>query len=152
MWCSRSESSRTWQNISLGTVSDSTQTSLFHNLQVLQLIHEYLLFNCNLTPTGPARIQPKPELYMQNVIESCPFKSVMSFVVGGGLGAFMGLFSSSIAPHHTRQVENIKYKHWILISKVVLLTDGYKRDIDRYEEHNCQQCERICIYWFCLCR
>lgn len=53
---------------------------------------------------GPARIQPKPELYMQNVIESCPFKSVMSFVVGGGLGAFMGLFSSSIAPHHTRQM------------------------------------------------
>lgn len=37
---------------------------------------------------------------MQSVVESCPFKSVMSFVVGGALGGFMGLFSSSIAPHH----------------------------------------------------
>ena len=53
---------------------------------------------------GPARIQPKEELYMQTVIESCPFKSGMSFMVGGALGAFMGLFSSSIAPHHTVQV------------------------------------------------
>ena len=43
---------------------------------------------------------------MQSVIESCPFKSVMSFVVGGALGGFMGLFSSSIAPHHqTVQVQ-----------------------------------------------
>ena len=42
--------------------------------------------------------------FMQAVIESCPFKSGMSFVVGGALGAFMGLFSSSIAPHHTVQV------------------------------------------------
>merc|ERR1719452_405041 len=49
---------------------------------------------------GPARIQEKPELMMQSLIESCPFKSCMSFVVGGALGGFMGLFSSSIAPHH----------------------------------------------------
>ena len=54
--------------------------------------------------SGPARIQPQAELHMQRVIESCPFKSGMSFVVGGALGAFMGLFSSSIAPHHTVQV------------------------------------------------
>ena len=26
---------------------------------------------------------------------------IMSFVVGGALGGFIGLFSSSIAPHHT---------------------------------------------------
>lgn len=50
---------------------------------------------------GTARIQAREELMMQNVIESCPFKGVMSFVVGGALGAFLGLFSSSIAPHHT---------------------------------------------------
>ena len=48
---------------------------------------------------GPARIQAREELMMQNVMESCAFKSGMSFVVGGALGAFMGLFSSSIAPH-----------------------------------------------------
>ena len=50
---------------------------------------------------GPARAQEKPELMVQNIMESCAFKSFASFVIGGGLGAFMGLFSSSIAPHHT---------------------------------------------------
>lgn len=34
-------------------------------------------------------------------MESCPFRAGMSFVVGGALGAFLGLFSSSIAPHQT---------------------------------------------------
>ena len=38
------------------------------------------------------------------MMESCPVKSVMSMIVGGALGAFMGLFSSSIAPHHTHQM------------------------------------------------
>ena len=33
--------------------------------------------------------------------ESCPLKACMSYVVGGAMGAFMGLFQSSIAPHHT---------------------------------------------------
>ena len=32
------------------------------------------------------RIQHKDELLMHNVMESCVFKSVMSFVVGGALG------------------------------------------------------------------
>ena len=41
---------------------------------------------------------------MQRVTESCAFKSVMSCVVGGAVGAFMGLFNSSIAPHHTHQM------------------------------------------------
>ena len=50
---------------------------------------------------GLAREQPIEEKRMQAVMESCPFKGVMSFVVGGALGAFLGLFSSSIAPHHT---------------------------------------------------
>lgn len=50
---------------------------------------------------GPARIQTREELMMANVMESCPFRGVMSFVVGGAMGAFLGLFSSSIAPHHT---------------------------------------------------
>ena len=51
---------------------------------------------------GPARVQPREELMMSKVIESCPFKGMMSFVVGGALGAFLGLFSSSIAPHHAQ--------------------------------------------------
>jgi len=41
---------------------------------------------------GLARVQPKEELMMQNVMESCPFKGIMSFVVGGALGGFLGLF------------------------------------------------------------
>merc|ERR1711894_417157 len=43
----------------------------------------------------------REELMMQNIMESCPFRGVMSFVVGGAMGGFLGLFSSSIAPHQT---------------------------------------------------
>lgn len=53
---------------------------------------------------GIARIQPREELYMQRVFESCPFRATMSFVVGGALGGFLGLFSSSMAPHQTAQM------------------------------------------------
>ena len=53
---------------------------------------------------GQAKIQPQEEKMMQAVMESCPFRGVMSFVVGGALGAFLGLFSSSIAPHQTVQM------------------------------------------------
>merc|ERR1719369_746980 len=38
---------------------------------------------------------------MTNVTESCVFKSCMSFVVGGALGGFIGLFNSSMAPTQT---------------------------------------------------
>lgn len=57
---------------------------------------------------GPARVQAKEELFMQNMMESCAFKSSMSFVVGGALGAFLGLFSSSMAPHQTTVQLNTK--------------------------------------------
>jgi len=50
---------------------------------------------------GPARLQGPEETRMQTVMESCPFRGVMSFVAGGALGGFFGLFSSSIAPHQT---------------------------------------------------
>ena len=54
---------------------------------------------------GPARVQAKEELMMQTVMESCPFRGAMSFVVGGALGGFLGLFSSSVAPtHHAVQM------------------------------------------------
>ena len=54
---------------------------------------------------GPVRPLNSQELLMGRVTESCVFKSVMSFVVGGALGGFMGLFQSSIAPHHTGPVQ-----------------------------------------------
>lgn len=36
---------------------------------------------------------------IDNVVESCGFKSFMSCVIGYGLGAAIGLFSSSVAPN-----------------------------------------------------
>jgi len=50
---------------------------------------------------GPAKVQAREELMMQSLMESCPFRGVMSFVVGGAMGGFLGLFSSSMAPHQT---------------------------------------------------
>jgi len=50
---------------------------------------------------GPARLQSPQETRMQTFMESCPFRGFMSFVAGGALGGFFGLFSSSIAPHQT---------------------------------------------------
>lgn len=78
-------------------------------LHFLSHVRRYLMGNnVRLYPNilvpqsaGPARIQPKEELMMQTVMESCPFRGAMSFVVGGALGAFLGLFSSSVAPHQT---------------------------------------------------
>ena len=78
----------------------------------LDAVHKYLIGNKYNRPypnvivpqsAGPVRIQPKEELMMQNVMESCAFKGCMSFVVGGALGGFLGLFSSSMAPHHAAQ-------------------------------------------------
>ena len=40
---------------------------------------------------------------MTNFAESCPFRACMSFVVGGALGGFLGLFNSSIAPSQAAQ-------------------------------------------------
>ena len=42
-----------------------------------------------------ARVQSKEELMKQNGIESCLFKSAMSFAVGGALGGFLGLAGSA---------------------------------------------------------
>jgi len=90
------------------SVPESGQSSVVFTPEEFESVSKYLMgTSVKLYPTiivpqsaGPARIQEKPELMMQSVVESCPFKSVMSFVVGGALGGFMGLFSSSIAPHH----------------------------------------------------
>jgi len=41
---------------------------------------------------GPARLQSPQETRMQTFMESCPFRGFMSFVAGGALGGFFGLF------------------------------------------------------------
>ncbi|KAB0791697.1 hypothetical protein PPYR_03497 [Photinus pyralis] len=47
---------------------------------------------------GPIKIKTNEEKMVESVFESCPFKSAMSCVIGYGLGAAIGLFSSSIGP------------------------------------------------------
>lgn len=47
---------------------------------------------------GPVTIKTNEEKMMENVMESCPFKSFMSCVIGYGLGGVIGLFSASVNP------------------------------------------------------
>lgn len=88
----------------------------FFTLSEFEAVSKYLIGN-NIRPypniyvpqsAGPARIQPREEIFMQNFMESCVFRGVMSFVVGGALGAFLGLFSSSVAPHQTEKMMTTK--------------------------------------------
>lgn len=48
---------------------------------------------------GPVQIKTIEEKRIESVMESCVFKSVMSCVIGYGLGAAIGLFSSSVNPN-----------------------------------------------------
>ncbi|XP_074029554.1 mitochondrial import inner membrane translocase subunit Tim22 [Leptinotarsa decemlineata] len=47
---------------------------------------------------GPVQIKTNEEKMVESFFESCAFKSAMSCVVGYGLGAAIGLFSSSMGP------------------------------------------------------
>ncbi|CAH1118538.1 unnamed protein product [Phaedon cochleariae] len=47
---------------------------------------------------GPVQIKTNEEKMVESFFESCFFKSFMSCVVGYGLGAAIGLFSSSMGP------------------------------------------------------
>ncbi|XP_018572385.1 mitochondrial import inner membrane translocase subunit Tim22 [Anoplophora glabripennis] len=47
---------------------------------------------------GPVQIKSNEEKMVESFFESCFFKSLMSCVVGYGLGAAIGLFSSSMGP------------------------------------------------------
>ncbi|XP_056638943.1 mitochondrial import inner membrane translocase subunit Tim22 [Diorhabda carinulata] len=47
---------------------------------------------------GPIQIKTNEEKMVESFFESCMFKSMMSCVVGYGLGAAIGLFSSSMGP------------------------------------------------------
>lgn len=47
---------------------------------------------------GPVTIKTNEEQMMDSVMESCVFKSVMSCVIGYGLGCAIGLFSASVNP------------------------------------------------------
>ncbi|XP_031774880.1 mitochondrial import inner membrane translocase subunit Tim22 [Apis florea] len=48
---------------------------------------------------GPVRIKTNEEKLIESAMESCIFKSIASCVIGYGLGAAIGLFSSSVNPN-----------------------------------------------------
>lgn len=48
---------------------------------------------------GPVQIKTIEEKRIERVMESCTFKSIMSCVLGYGLGAAFGLFTSSVNPN-----------------------------------------------------
>ncbi|TGZ57359.1 mitochondrial import inner membrane translocase subunit Tim22 [Temnothorax curvispinosus] len=48
---------------------------------------------------GPVQIKTIEEKRIDSMMESCAFKSIMSCVIGYGLGAAIGLFSSSVNPN-----------------------------------------------------
>ncbi|CAH1395792.1 unnamed protein product [Nezara viridula] len=47
---------------------------------------------------GPVAIKTNEEKLVERFFESCGFKSIMSCVIGYGLGAALGLFTSSVNP------------------------------------------------------
>ncbi|XP_043504729.1 mitochondrial import inner membrane translocase subunit Tim22 isoform X2 [Polistes fuscatus] len=53
------------------------------------------------TTIGPVQIKTNEEKMVERVMESCVFKSIMSCVLGYGLGAAIGLFTSSVNPDMT---------------------------------------------------
>ncbi|KOB62303.1 Mitochondrial import inner membrane translocase subunit Tim22, partial [Operophtera brumata] len=50
---------------------------------------------------GPVLIKTNEEKMIEAAVESCPFRSVTSCIVGYGLGAAVGLFTSSLMPNVT---------------------------------------------------
>lgn len=48
---------------------------------------------------GGVQIKTIEEKRIESIMESCAFKSIMSCVIGYGLGAAIGLFSSSVNPN-----------------------------------------------------
>ncbi|CAG9772746.1 unnamed protein product [Ceutorhynchus assimilis] len=54
---------------------------------------------------GPVHIKTNEEKMVEAFFEGCPFKVIMSCVAGYGLGAVIGLFSSSIGPQSITSVE-----------------------------------------------
>ncbi|CAL7951598.1 unnamed protein product [Xylocopa violacea] len=48
---------------------------------------------------GPIKLKTNEEKLIESIMESCTFKSIASGVIGYGLGAAIGLFTSSVNPN-----------------------------------------------------
>lgn len=57
---------------------------------------------------GPVKIKTDQEKMMESAMDSCFFKSFMACVLGYGLGAAIGLFSSSVSPNIADPFHNAK--------------------------------------------
>ncbi|XP_070168394.1 mitochondrial import inner membrane translocase subunit Tim22-like isoform X4 [Polyergus mexicanus] len=87
--------------------SDSENKNVFLNDAELDKIALFLVGNQQrfreniIIPRmlGPVQIKTIEEKRIESVMESCAFKSIMSCVIGYGLGAAIGLFSSSVNPN-----------------------------------------------------
>ncbi|XP_029173998.1 mitochondrial import inner membrane translocase subunit Tim22 [Nylanderia fulva] len=86
---------------------DSENKSVFFNDGDLDKIAIFLVgsqqrFRENIIiprTLGPVQIKTIEEKRIESAMESCAFKSIMSCVLGYGLGAAIGLFSSSVNPN-----------------------------------------------------
>uniref|UniRef100_A0A1A9W9I2 Mitochondrial import inner membrane translocase subunit TIM22 n=1 Tax=Glossina brevipalpis TaxID=37001 RepID=A0A1A9W9I2_9MUSC len=57
---------------------------------------------------GPVQIKTKEEKMIEGAMESCTFKSLTACVMGYGLGAAIGLFTSSVSPNMANPMGNEK--------------------------------------------
>ncbi|GAB0094766.1 Mitochondrial import inner membrane translocase subunit TIM22 [Sergentomyia squamirostris] len=76
--------------------NDDLDAMAKHFIGNMHRYRENLVIPRNL---GPVKIMTNEEKMIQNAIDSCTFKSVMACVMGYGLGAAIGLFSSSVNPN-----------------------------------------------------
>uniref|UniRef100_A0A1B0DAA4 Mitochondrial import inner membrane translocase subunit TIM22 n=1 Tax=Phlebotomus papatasi TaxID=29031 RepID=A0A1B0DAA4_PHLPP len=76
--------------------NDDLDSMAKHFIGNMQRYRENVVIPKNL---GPVKIMTNEEKMVQNAMDSCTFKSVMACVMGYGLGAAIGLFSSSVNPN-----------------------------------------------------
>ncbi|XP_055695702.1 mitochondrial import inner membrane translocase subunit Tim22 [Lutzomyia longipalpis] len=76
--------------------NDDMDSMARHFIGNMQRYRENVVIPKNL---GPVKILTNEEKMIQNAMDSCTFKSVMACVMGYGLGAAIGLFSSSVNPN-----------------------------------------------------
>ncbi|CAO1441661.1 unnamed protein product [Diamesa serratosioi] len=84
---------------------DPKKTIFFENTDLDQMARHFIGNNQRARENiiiprsvGPIQIKTDEEKTMDAVMESCVFKSVMSCVIGYGLGGAIGLFSASVNP------------------------------------------------------
>ncbi|GAB6026035.1 hypothetical protein CHUAL_012245 [Chamberlinius hualienensis] len=83
--------------------TNKTELLTLHEVLRLLLIDKERVRGNVIIPAGlvPHQIKTKEEKMVEQTFESCPFKTLMSCVIGYGLGGAIGLFSASVDPNLT---------------------------------------------------